>query len=135
MASFGLLWLSLDLAPCHFLLFSTLFGMEVYQTFVVTKLNFKVLPMSAFRVLQKQAFPVYFRIQAALLFLTAITFPPGGPLSLLRDRTSLVTLCTAGVPAILNLLVYGPQTVTAMVNKTHQGRLGFILGKAGVLFY
>ena len=97
--------------------------MEVYQTFMVTKLNFKFLPISAFRALQKKAFPAYFQAQAVLLLLTAITVPPAGPLSLLQDGTSLITLCTAGVPAVLNLLVYGPRTITAMVAKVHQGRL------------
>lgn len=101
--------------------------MEVYQTFMVTKLNYRVLPPTAFRTLQKTAFPVYFQMQVVLLFLVAITFPPGGFLSLLGNQEPLLTLGAAGVPAILNYLVYGPRTIAAMINKTHQGKLRFVL--------
>jgi hypothetical protein len=101
--------------------------MEVYQTFTVTKLNYRVLPATAFRTLQKAAFPVYFQTQVVLLLLVAVTFPPGGFLSLLEDKVSLIAFGAAGVPAILNYLVYGPRTIAAMINKTHQGKLRIIL--------
>lgn len=123
------------LPQSHLLIYSTLFGAQIYQTFIVTGLNFRVLPRPAFRTLQKKAFPLYFRFQTAFVFFTAVTVPSGGLLSLLGVRLGggkvttsastwdLVALGVAGATALLNLLVYGPRTSVAMVEKTHQGEL------------
>ncbi|KAF9873230.1 hypothetical protein CkaCkLH20_09393 [Colletotrichum karsti] len=108
------------LAPCHIISYATLLGTSLFQTFVNTKICYMELPRSAFTTLQKRLFPIYFRSQSLLLILTALTFPPGGPASLLRDKRDWVPFAVAGVTAVLNLLLYGPRTKQAMIDRIHQ---------------
>jgi hypothetical protein len=116
-----------NLAPYNLLLYSTLLGTELYQTFVMTKLTYNALPISMFRSLQKRVFPVYFRSQTSMIVLVALTVPPHGPWSLTQNIASYIALGIAGVTAALNLMVYGPATQEAMVAVTHQGRSGFFV--------
>ena len=113
----------------HFLIYSTLLGTELYQTFILTKVSFQALPRPAFITLQKRLFPVYFRIQTLLLVLTAVTLPPRSLLSLSETKLDGALLLMAGVMAMGNLLVYEPRTRTAMdaVAKAGQG-MKIILG-------
>ncbi|MCJ1418651.1 hypothetical protein MMC32_005000, partial [Xylographa parallela] len=86
----------------------------------MTKVCYNALPLSAFTTLQKRVFPVYFRIQAGLVLLTAVTFPPYGPLSLVSCTGDAVAIGFTGAMALANLTVYGPRTQRAMVERTHQ---------------
>jgi hypothetical protein len=110
------------LAPFHLVAYSTLLGTELYQSFLVTKVCFTALPRSAFTTLQKQIFPLYFRGQSLLLILTALTFPPYGPSSLLVSKADWIPFLVAGLTAGLNLMVYGPRTRQAMIDRIHQGK-------------
>jgi hypothetical protein len=94
----------------HLLLYSTLLGTSLFQTFVLTKVSFQALPRSAFITLQKRLFPVYFRAQTLLLVLTAATLP------LPRALTTVdgVLFAVAGVTAVGNLVVYEPRTRAAV---------------------
>lgn len=116
--------IELLLGPLHLILYSSLLGTELYQSFVMTKVCFRALPKPAFRTLQKHVFPVYFRGQALLLLLTAATVPPVGPLSLVARKAHWIPFAVAGAMAALNLLVYGPRTQQAMVERAHQGAYG-----------
>jgi hypothetical protein len=109
------------LAPVHLLIYSTLLGTELYQTFIVTKVSYKALPRSAFTTLQKRVFPIYFKSQSLLLFLVSITVPPHGPWSILSTKTLWITFLLADVTAGLNLMVYGPKTQSLMIQRVHQG--------------
>ncbi|KAL9585329.1 MAG: hypothetical protein Q9212_001588 [Teloschistes hypoglaucus] len=102
------------------MLYGTLLGTELYQSFVMTKICYRALPMSAFTTLQKRVFPAYFRIQSILLFLTAATHPPYGPLSLIKSPGDWIPLVLGGVLAALNLITYGPRTQDMMVERIHQ---------------
>lgn len=108
------------LAPYHLLLYGTLLGTELYQSFVMTKISYNALPISAFTTLQKRVFPAYFRLQSILTLLTAATHPPHGPLSLAKSLGDLAPLAIGGITAALNLLVYGPRAQTTMVERIHQ---------------
>ena len=108
-------------APYHLLFYSTLLGTELYQTFIMTKLSYQVLPITAFRTLQKRVFPAYFRTQSLLLVLVAVTIPPRGPASFVANKWHWWMFGVAGVTAGLNLMVYGPATQEAMISKVHQG--------------
>ncbi|KAK0615369.1 hypothetical protein B0T17DRAFT_511140 [Bombardia bombarda] len=125
----GTIWPQIaNLAPYHLLIYSTLLGTELYQTFVVTKICFTALPRPAFIALQKRLFPVYFQAQSTLLVLAAVTFPPGGVASLARGgKSGWVPFVVAGVTAGLNLLVYGPRTRKVMLE-----RAGFLETRDGV---
>ena len=92
------------------------------KSFVMTKVCYNALPMSAFTTLQKRVFPVYFRGQTLLLVLTALTHPPSGPLSLASSLWDMLPLAFGGAMAAWNLLVWGPRAQTAMVERIHQGR-------------
>jgi hypothetical protein len=109
------------IAPLHVISFSTLLGTQLYQTFIITKVCFDALPRSAFTTLQKRLFPIYFQTQSLLILSTALTFPPYGPLSLLKPRVDLLPFAIAGVTSALNLIVYGPQTRQIMIDRIHQG--------------
>lgn len=76
--------------------------------------------MPQFMQLQKNVFPVYFSAQAALVTLTAATYPPAGILSLVKSREIAsvhlplaINLATAG----LNAMVYGPRTSNLMMER------------------
>ncbi|KAK4119267.1 hypothetical protein N657DRAFT_604843 [Parathielavia appendiculata] len=107
-------------APYHLLCYSTLLGTSLYQTFVNTKICYISLPRSAFTTLQKRLFPVYFWCQAALLVLSAVTFPPHGLVSLVRYKTDWIPFALALGTAVLNLGVYGARTAVALVQCVHQ---------------
>ncbi|KAK1852956.1 hypothetical protein CCHR01_04401 [Colletotrichum chrysophilum] len=111
------------LAPCHIISYATLLGTTLFQTFVNTKVCYNELPKTAFTTLQKRLFPIYFRCQSILLVVTALTFPPSGPASLLKDKRDWVAFAIAGITAILNLFIYGPRTKQAMIDRIHQGKL------------
>lgn len=140
-------------APYHLLAYGTLLGTELYQvcknivvdspkkkltvfkkSFVMTKICFKALPISAFTTLQKRVFPAYFQIQNILILLTAVTYPPYGPYSLVRNSTGdAITLVFAGAMALLNLTVYGPRTQEAMIARIHQGQCSLLASMKYVL--
>ncbi|KAH9877666.1 hypothetical protein J1614_002883 [Plenodomus biglobosus] len=109
-----------NLTPYHVISYGTLLGTSLYQTFVMTKVCYRALPMSAFTTLQKRVFPVYFRSQTALLILTAMTLPPYGPVSLFSKKKDWIPLGFASGLALLNLFVYGPRTQTTMIERIHQ---------------
>ncbi|KAI1653136.1 hypothetical protein F4813DRAFT_375943 [Daldinia decipiens] len=108
------------LAPIHLLSYSTLLGMELYQSFVMTKVCYQELPRSAFTTLQKRIFPLYFRGQTLLLLLTAATVPPYGPLTLQSSKGNWIPFAIAGVTALFNLMLYGPRTRRVMIDRIHQ---------------
>jgi len=111
------------LAPLHLLFFSALLGAELYQSFVMTKVTFEVLPRSAFTTLQKRVFPLYFKGQTFLILVTAATAPPYSFASLAKSKAEWIPLVVAGITAVLNLVVYEPKTRKAMVERIHQGNL------------
>jgi hypothetical protein len=108
-------------APFHLLSYSFLTGMQLYQSFFTVKIAHRTLRRPAFTTLQARLFPVYFRLQSILLLLTALTYPPYGPVSLLSDRVALVSLSVAGTAGGLNLFLYGPRTRIAMLERAEQG--------------
>ncbi|KAK3172758.1 hypothetical protein OEA41_006082 [Lepraria neglecta] len=109
-----------NLAPYHIMLYGTLLGTELYQSFVMTKVCYNALPMPAFTTLQKRVFPAYFRLQSLLFLLTAATHPPYGPVSLVSSAGDLAPMALGGALAVSNLVVYGPRTQEAMVERIHQ---------------
>ena len=87
----------------------------------MTKVCYNALPMPAFTTLQKRVFPAYFRLQSLLFLSTAATRPPYGPVSLVSSAGDLAPMALGGALAALNLVVYGPRTQEAMVERIHQG--------------
>ncbi|KAI1465353.1 uncharacterized protein F4812DRAFT_461661 [Daldinia caldariorum] len=85
------------LAPIHLFSYSTLLGMELYQSFVMTKVCYQELPRLAFTTLQKRIFPIYF-----------------------RGMGNWIPFAVAGVTALLNLMLYGPRTRQIMIQRIHQ---------------
>ncbi|EWG45113.1 hypothetical protein FVEG_06035 [Fusarium verticillioides 7600] len=111
------------LAPVHLLCFSTLLGSQLYQTFIVTKVTFKHLPRTPYINLQKTLFPIFFQGQALLLFLTAITLPPYGVLSLIEHKSDWIPFAISGFVSGLNLMVFGPRTRQLMLDRVEQRTL------------
>ena len=109
-----------SLAPFHLLSYSTLIGMQLWHSFAVVKICHKALPPSAFTTLQRRMFPVYFRVQTALLLITALSFPTRGPASLVGNKADWIPFAIAGLTSALNLILYGPHTSKVMVDRVHQ---------------
>jgi hypothetical protein len=107
-------------APCHLLCFSGLLGTQLYQSFFVTGVAYRTLPRKEFVRFQSRIFPVYFRLQSLLLLLTALTFPPLGPLSLIENRLDWIPFALSTVPAGLCLALYGPRTRSIMLERSQQ---------------
>jgi len=110
-----------NLTTYHLLSYGTLLGTELFQSFVVTKLAYRALPMSAFTSLQNRIFPAYFNTQSLLMLLTILTVPPHGPVSLAQDLESFIPLGVAATLAALNWAVFGPRTRKAMLDRVNQG--------------
>lgn len=110
--------------PVHLLCFSTLLGTQLYQTFILTKVTFQTLPRQAFTTLQARLFPLYFRIQTALLVLTVLTWPPYGVLSLIRadEKGHWMPLLVGVGLSVLNMALFGPRTRQAMIDLVQLGK-------------
>jgi hypothetical protein len=79
------------------------------------------LPRPQFTTLQKRVFPIYFSIETALAVATALTYPPGSAFALPSNRVDLSLLALTLGMSVLNLFTYGPKTIKAMVQRSHQG--------------
>src|SRR4051794_36571291 len=90
-----------NLAPYHLISYSFILGTGLFQSFVAVKAAHKTLPRPAFVTLQGHLFPVYFRLQTVGLFLTAATYPPHGPVSLVKDRVSAILISVGALGALL----------------------------------
>ncbi|KAK4183814.1 hypothetical protein QBC35DRAFT_507233 [Podospora australis] len=110
------------LAPIHLLVYSSLLGTSLYQTFAMTKISYQALPKTAFRSLQKKVFPFYFRVQTFLIFGSLVTLPSStwSPIAAFSHTINWIPHAVAGVTAVLNLLVYEPRTRTFMIEVAHQ---------------
>ncbi|OJD28818.1 uncharacterized protein BKCO1_11000012 [Diplodia corticola] len=87
----------------------------------MTKLCYTALPAPAFTTLQRQVFPVYFRLQCLLLVATALTHPLAPPSNAnAPPPVDAALLAVAGATAFANWLKYGPATAAAMVARIHQ---------------
>lgn len=113
-----------SVAQCHVLVYGALLGTQLYQSFVMTKLCFKHLPMSSFTSLQRKVFPVYFACQCGATLVTAATYPNGGLIGLAGAGMDAVALGVLVLTAGLNGVVYGPRTSQAMIARIHQGEIG-----------
>lgn len=110
------------LPPVHLLTYSTLLGIELYQTFAITKIAYQTLSRTAFTTLQKRLFPIYFQSQSLLLVVLAATYPPYGPVSVIEKKRNCMSFAIAAITAGLNLTVYGPRTKNLMIERIHQGK-------------
>ncbi|KAI6784586.1 putative mitochondrial outer membrane protein-like protein [Emericellopsis cladophorae] len=106
----------------HLLSFAGLFGTQLYQSFIVTKVCYTSLPSDAFIRLQRRIFPIYFRMQSVLWLVTALSFPPTGPWSLVQGGAAdWASFAIGGLCAVLNLLLFGPNTMRAMLARRELG--------------
>ncbi|KAK4676545.1 hypothetical protein QC764_401420 [Podospora pseudoanserina] len=108
------------LPPLHLLCFSFLLGATLYQSFIMTKISYRALPKAAFRSLQKQAWPFYFRSQSLLVVITAVTIPRDDLVPFEASLMSWVPHAVAFTSAMLNTFIFEPATRKAMVQVTHQ---------------
>ncbi|KAH8801862.1 hypothetical protein DL96DRAFT_1634467 [Flagelloscypha sp. PMI_526] len=106
--------------PAHFLTYSSLLGMQLYQSFVMTKLAFLHLPLPQFRSLQKKVFPFYFKSQTGLLLGVMATYPWLFTKSSVISKTDSTCFAVAVGTSLLNTFVYGPRTNTTMIERVHQ---------------
>jgi hypothetical protein len=119
------------LSPIHLLLYSTLLGTQLYQSFIVTKVTHRALPISSFTSLQKKLFPAYFRTTALLALGTFITWPHWKTGEVFRGRLTfkegkgweIGLLGTMVVMAGINWAWLGEAVRRVMVERVHQGML------------
>jgi hypothetical protein len=72
--------------------------------------------------LQRKVFPVYFTIEMTLVMATAVTYPGGSVSALSHNNVDLALLGVALGTSGLNLLVYGPKTSEALINRNQAGK-------------
>jgi hypothetical protein len=80
-------------SPYHVLLYGTLLGTEIFQSFIAGIVSFRALPRPAFATLQSALFPIYFSMQSVLPVLLAVTLP--------EMRTAIGRI-PAGIPGVLH---------------------------------
>ena len=89
----------------------------------MTKVTFRALPPAQFANLQKRVFPAYFKLQVGLAVLAIITIPTrDGITSRLSLWRSSVSLAANLALALLNQWVYGPRTISSMIQRNRQGQ-------------
>ncbi|KAH9873294.1 hypothetical protein J1614_005692 [Plenodomus biglobosus] len=119
-------------ATYHLLSYGTLLGSTLFQSFISGVVAFKVLPRPQFSTLQRHTFPVYFTLQTITPLAMFLTYPSGGPSTLLpllssNPRTQTATdkcaawlIGTMLVTALANLVYIGPETTRVMGIRKHQ---------------
>jgi hypothetical protein len=120
---------TLLLAPLHLLTYSTLLGTQLYQTFLLNNLTYRVLPRTTFTTLQRRLFPIFFRARVLLLCLAALTLPPHGLRSVAGDMYTCVALGLAGMSVGANWGVYGPRLDGVVARQIQMGMFLFDIGK------
>jgi hypothetical protein len=79
-------------ASYHILLYGALLGTSLYQSLINTKVTFRTIPMPQLAGYQKTIFPIYFRLQVALIPLVAATYPVASVRGLLVKKGLWVPL-------------------------------------------
>jgi hypothetical protein len=119
------------LPPIHLLLYSTLLGTQLYQSFIVTKITHRALPISSFTTLQKKLFPAYFRTTALLALGTIVAWPHWKTGDAFRGRLAwkegrgweVALLGTMVVMVGINWGWLGEAVRGVMVERVHQGEM------------
>jgi hypothetical protein len=86
-------------------------------------LSSRAIPVPQFRTLQKRIFPAYFNLQLFLIAAVAATYPNFLVFSLVQKWDELIPIGVMFITSSLNGAVFGPQTLRAMIDQTHQGEL------------
>jgi hypothetical protein len=131
------------LPPVHLLLYSTLLGTQLYQSFIVTKITHRALPISAFTSLQRKLFPAYFRTTALLAIGTIVAWPHWKTGEAFRGRMAwkegkgweLGLLGTMVVMAGINWAWLGEAVRDVMVERIHQGEFLLLSSYFHILSY
>ncbi|MCJ1369410.1 hypothetical protein MMC20_000621 [Loxospora ochrophaea] len=122
--------------PYHIFSYSTLLGINLYQSFISGPIAYKALSRPSFSQLQQAVFPIYFSLQTGLSVLLALTYPGlianltnGTTTNLLSPSNRTHTLLPMGIifaSSLSNLLFAGPQTTKIMrerkVQETRDGK-------------
>lgn len=120
-------------ATYHLLSYGTLLGSTLFQSFVSGVIAFRVLPRPQFSTLQRHTFPVYFTLQTLAPLALLVTYPSGGPASLLgsvfsssahvptaTDVRACWLIGTMFFTGLTNLAYLGPKTTRIMGQRKHQ---------------
>jgi len=120
-------------ATYHLLSYGTLLGSTLFQSFIGGVVAFRVLPRPQFSTLQRHTFPVYFTLQTLTPLALFLTYPSGGPASLLPSAWSASAKSPAAtdvrarwligtmfLTALANLVYVGPETTRVMGMRKHQ---------------
>ncbi|CAM6088933.1 unnamed protein product [Calypogeia fissa] len=118
----GSFWtLATVLRILHVTAFATIFGMQLWVSFIGGVIMFKHLPRHQFGNLQSRMFPVYFQLAAVALALNISVLAILNPLAAatLWETLQFVALGLALVFTLTNLLVMEPVT-TKLMRERHK---------------
>ncbi|KAI5781680.1 hypothetical protein DFH27DRAFT_580626 [Peziza echinospora] len=104
--------------PYHILLYGTLLGSTVFQSFIAGVLAYKALPRAQFSQLQQRIFPVYFTLQTIIPPLLYLTLPPSSTSTSPTPPTLLIA--TTFLTGLTNLALVGPMTTRIMRERKKQ---------------
>lgn len=128
----------LDSKPYHLIIYGSLLGSNLWNTFGAGPLAYKALPRPSFSTLQQAIFPPFFTFQTVLPLVLAFTWPGekivsaggaavrhnAGASGLLEGENRWIALAPIAAmfaSSLLNLVVLGPATTKVMKERKHQG--------------
>lgn len=124
----------------HILVYGSLLGSNLFQTFLAGPLAFKALPRPSFSQLQQAIFPSYFGLQTVLPLVLALTWPGekiasageavlrrhAGLSGVFEEENRWIVLLPIALmfgTSALNLVALGPATTKVMRERKHQGEI------------
>lgn len=131
----------LDSKPYHLIVYGSLLGSNLWNTFGAGPLAYKALPRPSFSTLQQAIFPPFFTFQTVLPLVLAFTWPGetiisaggaavrhnAGVSGLLEGENRWIALAPIAAmfaSSLLNLVALGPATTKVMKERKHQGWSG-----------
>ncbi|KAF2172561.1 hypothetical protein M409DRAFT_50236 [Zasmidium cellare ATCC 36951] len=125
-----------DPKPYHILVYGSLLGSNLWNTFGAGPLAYKALPRPSFSTLQQAIFPTFFSFHTVLPLVLAFTWPGekivsaggvvrknDGVYGLLEGENRWIALAPIAAmfaTSLLNLVVLGPATTKVMKERKHQ---------------
>lgn len=89
---------------------------------MVTRISYRALPLPQFRAFQKSMFSTYFNLQFLFALAVAGTHPSYSLITLTCRWDEFTAVTIMFITSALNWVVFGPQTLQAMMDQTHQGK-------------
>ncbi|KAF9891518.1 hypothetical protein FE257_003985 [Aspergillus nanangensis] len=106
-----------SLLPYHLVCYGGLFGLQIFQTFLNTKIQHPSTSIPDLITLEQDLFPTTCQCQLGIIILTVVTRPPYSIFSFANHHWNAIPLLIILLTATLNWLIFGPRTVSAAITR------------------